>query len=375
MNLENSNLAYPQAGPSTLDAGRAHYPALDGLRGLAILLVVVYHNFGFINVFFFGWLGVDLFFVLSGFLITDILLKTVGKKGYLKNFYIRRVLRIFPLYYLCLILFLIVLPKTTIQLDVQYYVDHQIWLWTYLQNWIYTFQSPGQTNALNHLWSLAVEEQFYLLWPLAVLIIRKPGYLLLFISLVLVAVVGLRLLVWMNQISDLAYFNLYTFTRVDGLCIGCMIALLQRVKSNFLHQNRGLIVLCFAGLNFGFFFVNRRYQFSFPYLALAGYTTFAMMFGLLVNEAVTTQSKLINLLFNNPLLKFFGKISYGFYVFHWPVYLLLFPYLLPWMSKFISGALLQFLVSVVATIAAIVISWLSYQYYEKYFLKLKDKFV
>ncbi len=375
MNLENSNLAYPQAGPSTLDAGRAHYPALDGLRGLAILLVVVYHNFGFINVFFFGWLGVDLFFVLSGFLITDILLKTVGEKGYLKNFYIRRVLRIFPLYYLCLILFLIVLPKTTIQLDVQYYVDHQIWLWTYLQNWIYTFQSPGQTNALNHLWSLAVEEQFYLLWPLAVLIIRKPGYLLLFISLVLVAVVGLRLLVWMNQISDLAYFNLYTFTRVDGLCIGCMIALLQRVKSNFLHQNRGLIVLCFAGLNFGFFFVNRRYQFSFPYLALAGYTTFAMMFGLLVNEAVTRKSKLINLLFNNPLLKFFGKISYGFYVFHWPVYLLLFPYLLPWMSKFISGALLQFLVSVVATIAAIVISWLSYQYYEKYFLKLKDKFV
>ena len=375
MNLENSNLAYRQAGSSTLDAGRAHYPALDGLRGLAILLVVVYHNFGFINVFFFGWLGVDLFFVLSGFLITDILLKTVGEKGYLKNFYIRRVLRIFPLYYLSLILFLIVIPKTTIKLDVQYYVDHQIWLWTYLQNWIYTFQSPGQTNALNHLWSLAVEEQFYLLWPLAVLIIRKPGYLLLFISLVLVAVVGLRLLVWMNQISDLAYFNLYTFTRVDGLCIGCMIALLQRVKSIFLHQNRGLIVLCFAGLNFGFFFVNRRYQFSFPYLALAGYTTFAMMFGLLVNEAVTSQSKLINFLFNNSLLKFFGKISYGFYVFHWPVYLLLFPYLLPWMSKFANGAIVQFLVSVMATLAAIVISWLSYQYYEKYFLKLKDKFV
>lgn len=375
MNLENSNLAYLQAGQATLQADRVHYPALDGLRGLAILLVVVYHNFGFINVFFFGWLGVDLFFVLSGFLITDILLKTVGKKGYLKNFYIRRVLRIFPLYYLCLILFLIVLPQTTIQLDVQYYVDHQVWLWTYLQNWIYTFQSPGQTNALNHLWSLAVEEQFYLLWPLAVLIIRKPGYLLLFISLVLVAVLGLRLLVWINQISDLAYFNLYTFTRIDGLCIGCMIALLQRVKSNFLERNKAIIVLCFAGLNFGFFFVNRRYQFSFPYLAFAGYTTFAMMFGLLVNEAVTRQSKLINLLFNNPLLKFFGKISYGFYVFHWPVYLLLFPYLLPWISKLTNGTLVQFLVSVVATIAAIVISWLSYQYFEKYFLKLKDKFV
>ncbi len=368
MNIENPN-------PALSQAGRLHYPALDGLRGLAILLVVVYHNFGFINVFFFGWLGVDLFFVLSGFLITDILLKTVGKKGYLKNFYIRRVLRIFPLYYLCLILFLIVLPKTNLQLDVQYYIDHQVWLWTYLENWIYTFQSPGHTNALNHLWSLAVEEQFYLLWPLAILLIRKPRLLLIFISLVLVAVLGLRLLVWMNHISDLAYFNLYTFTRIDGICIGCMIALLQRVNSNFLQRNKAMIVLFFAGLNFGFFFVNRRYQFTFPYLALVGYTTFAMMFGLLVNEAVTRQTKLINLLFNIPLLKFFGKISYGFYVFHWPVYLLLSPYLSPSMSRFINGSLLQFLVSVIATLAAIAISWLSYQYYEKYFLKLKDKFV
>ena len=84
---------------------KPYYPALDGLRGLAILLVVVYHNFGFIDYFFFGLLGVDLFFVLSGFLITDILLRSLGQKNFLRSFYMRRVLRIFPLYYLTLVIF------------------------------------------------------------------------------------------------------------------------------------------------------------------------------------------------------------------------------------------------------------------------------
>jgi len=367
MNPENPNLAYRQAG-------RHHYPALDGLRGLAILLIVVYHNFGFINYFFFGWLGVDLFFVLSGFLITDILLKTLTNKNYLTNFYVRRILRIFPLYYLCLILFLIILPKLNLPFDVKYYTDNQVWLWTYLQNWLYIFKNPDQTNTLNHLWSLAVEEQFYLLWPLAILLIRKPVYLLAFISLLLVAVLGLRLWIWTNHIADLAYFNLYTFTRIDGICIGCMVALLQRININFLKKYTLAIVLFFAGINFTFYFINRRYHFSFPYLALVGYTTFAMMFGLLVNEAVTKGTKLVNFIFNIPVLKFFGRISYGFYIFHWPIYLLLGPYLFPWVSKHINGISSQFVVSVLATGVAIVVSWISYHYYERYFLKLKDRF-
>lgn len=368
MNPVNPNHANQQAG-------RQYYPALDGLRGLAILLVVVYHNFGFINIFFFGWLGVDLFFVLSGFLITDILLKTIHRKDYLKNFYIRRVLRIFPLYYLCLILFLLIIPRLNAEFSIKYYTDNQVWLWTYLQNWLYIFKNPGQTNTLNHLWSLAVEEQFYLLWPLVMLVIKKPGHLLLFISLLLVAVLGLRLWAWTNQVADLAYFNLYTFTRIDGICIGCMVALLLRINKDFLKKYAAAIVVFFAILNFAFFFINRSYNFTFPYLALAGYTTFAMMFGLLINEAVAGETKLINLLFNIPILKFFGKISYGFYIFHWPVYLLLSPYLFPWVSKFVNSASLQFTVSVIATLAAVVISWLSYQYFERYFLKLKDKFV
>jgi peptidoglycan/LPS O-acetylase OafA/YrhL len=87
------------------------------MRGLAILLVIFYHNFGFINYFFFGWLGVDLFFVLSGFLITNILIGTPTQPGFLKKFYIRRTLRIFPLYYLTLVIFFILVPIFKIHIE------------------------------------------------------------------------------------------------------------------------------------------------------------------------------------------------------------------------------------------------------------------
>lgn len=360
--------------PVPLQAGRQHYPALDGLRGLAILLVVVYHNFGFINYFFFGWLGVDLFFVLSGFLITDILLNSLGNKKYLKNFYIRRVLRIFPLYYLTLIIFLLILPRLHTNLKLEYYTDNQVWLWTYLQNWLYIFKSAGQTQTLHHLWSLAVEEQFYILWPLIILIIRRPKFLLLFISLLLIAVILLRLWIWNNHVAELSYFNLYTFSRIDGICIGCMIALIKRVNESFLKKYTPYIVFFFAGLNFIFFFINREYHFTFPYLALVGYTTFAMMFGLLLNEAISGETKLINILFNNQPLKFFGRISYGFYIFHWPVYLFLHPYLLSWISNHVTGLSVHFIVSIIATLIGVAISWISYRYFERYFERMKKKY-
>jgi peptidoglycan/LPS O-acetylase OafA/YrhL len=352
---------------------RNHHPALDGLRGAAILLVVVYHNFGFINYFSFGWLGVDLFFVLSGFLITDILLNTVGKPGYLKNFYLRRALRIFPLYFLCLLIFLFLLPALFPPPGVGYYQDNQFWLWTYLQNWLYIFK-PTDATPLHHLWSLAVEEQFYLVWPLIILVVRKTRILLLIICLILAAVIGLRLWAWMNHDANFAYYQLYTFSRIDGICIGCMVALLQRINKNFFDHFTAPVVLFFAVLNFTFFLINRQYRFSFPYLALAGYTTFAMLFGLLVNEAITRKTKIINLLFDNQLLRFFGKISYGFYVFHWPLYIILAPRLESWLTGKMGWHTMQFSISLSATLFALAISWLSYQYFEKYFLQLKKRF-
>lgn len=361
--------------PSMQPAGRQYFPALDGLRGLAILVIVIYHNFGFIEkYFFFGWLAVDLFFVLSGFLITDILLKELGSKNYLRNFYVRRLLRIFPLYYLSLVIFLIVLPQLNTPLRLDYYTDNQVWIWTYLQNWLYVFKNPTDTSSLNHLWSVAVEEQFYLFWPLVILLVKKPKHLLICIAFLLAAVFGLRLWAWMNHVSGFAYYNLYTFTRIDGICIGCTIALMQRINPGFLKKNTAFIVLSFAILNFAFFFVNRYYEFTFPYLALVGYTTFAMVLGLLVNQAVTRENKWINLFLDISFLKFFGRISYGFYLFHWPLYLWLSPYLSAWLEGFTSGWVTQFIASLISTAAAILLSILSFNFFEKYFLRLKHKF-
>lgn len=344
---------------------RSYYPALDGLRGLAILLVVIYHNFGFIDYFFFGWLGVDLFFVLSGFLITDILLKTRNDPYYLKNFYGRRILRIFPLYYLILIIFLIIMPALNPSfLKLDYYVNHQFWLWFYLQNWLYIFH-PSPTNFLDHLWSLAVEEQFYLIWPFVLLVIKKEKTLFIFMLALLLAVVSFRVIIWFYNVRQLAYFNLYTFTRIDGICIGSMLALLRQFNSEFLKKYTSVIVFALAGLNFLFYFINKEFGFTFPFKAMIGYTTFAVLFGILVNEVVDNKHKIVSAIFENRLLKFFGRISYGLYIFHWPVYLI-------FKGHFsISNNLIQ---SAIPTIIAIIISVISYEFFEKKFLSLKKNF-
>jgi peptidoglycan/LPS O-acetylase OafA/YrhL len=355
---------------------RSHYSALDGLRGLASLLVVIYHNFGFINhYFFFGWLGLDIFFVLSGFLITDILLSTVGNANYLRNFYARRILRVFPLYYVALLIFLLVLPNIkNIPLQLNYYVNHQAWLWFYLQNWLYVFYPSSSQSTLNHLWSLAVEEQFYLLWPLIIMALRKAKYILLFISLVLLLTIGLRYWAWVNHIENFAYYNLYTFTRIDGICVGCMVALLQRINPKFLVKNTAAIVSIFAGFNFLFYFFNRRYQFSFPYLAIIGYTTFAMLFGLLIYDMVNRQTKFFTSFFSVGILRFCGTVSYGCYIIHWPLYLATKHYLEQFAEQHIGCISPQFFASTIATLASYGIGYLSYRYFEMRFLKLKKYF-
>ncbi len=357
--------------------GRNHYPALDGLRGVAILLVVFLHNFDFMNYFFFGWLGVDLFFVLSGFLITDILLRTMDQPRFLRNFYIRRILRIFPLFYLTLIIFLILFPLIkSIQLDSSYYTKNQFWLWTYLQNWLFSFKAPTGDKTLLHTWSLAVEEQFYLIWPAVILMIRKPKILLWVLVFMLFAVGVARYLVWTWHVKDLAYSSLYTFTRVDGLVIGCMLALLLRVYPGFLKKYTTLIVLLMAAINFAFYFLNGQHAFTLPYLAFVGYTTIAILFGLLVHEAVQGKSRIIQLLLDNAPLKFFGKISYGLYVYHWPVYLLFFSWFKELFEQWRSGStrMAEIGSGITVTLIAVLISMLSYRFFEMPFLKLKQKF-
>jgi peptidoglycan/LPS O-acetylase OafA/YrhL len=299
----------------------------------------------------------------------------MGKPGFLQQFYMRRVLRIFPLYYLSLAIFLFILaPLTADRIEWKYYSDNQVFLWTYLQNWLYIFNEPGAAHIVNHYWSLAVEEQFYIFWPLVILWVKKPKHLLVFIIFLLIAVILFRFGLWIYQIENLAYYNLYTFTRIDGICIGCIVALLVHMNIHFIRNHTALIVLIFAAINFIFYFINSRYDFSFPYIGLVGYTTFAMMFGLLVYESVLRETKLINLLFGNPILKFLGRISYGFYIFHWPVYLVMKAYLLSYMQNNMSSFAAQLILAITATGLAIIISWISHRYFESYFLRRKEKY-
>lgn len=350
-----------------------YYPTLDGLRGLAIILVVTYHNFGFINFSVFGWLGVDLFFVLSGFLITNILLNSLGKKDYLKNFYVKRILRIFPLYYLSLAIFLFVTPVLFQNIHSDYFRQNQIYIWTYLQNWLYSFKPTNQT-LLHHYWSLAVEEQYYLVWPFVILLIKNKRVLLFITLLLLVSVNALRVIVWSMKADSLSYLTLYTFSRIDGLCIGSAISLLMSINKNFLSKYTAHIIASVAALNFLFYFINDEK--TFPYLAFIGYTTIAIVFGIFIYESVIGKTSIINIIFNNAILRLFGRISYGFYILHWPLYL----YLSPELNKFFSQmatlppSLIPFLSSVFATSVAFLISLLSFKYFESYFLRLKEKF-
>jgi len=354
-------------------SNRTHYPALDGLRGLAILLVVVYHNFQFIPPFDFGWLGVDLFFVLSGFLITDILLTTRNTRNYFKNFYARRILRIFPLYYLTLLLFLVIFPLIKeFPVNLSYYKHYQWWFWTYLQNWPLIFTYDGKSPVLVHYWSLAVEEQYYLVWPFFVVFIKNPKNLLLCCVIGLLIVISSRIYIW-NTVEFNPY-ALFLFTRIDGILIGSMLAIVYHINQDLLRKYSTILTLGLAMLNFTVYFLHQTL--NFPVWPMAGYASFSALFALLVYESIKRENKVINAVFTNSILRFFGKYSYGFYIFHWPVYVIFYPYVETMVrdNMGFTGFNLQVAVSLIVTIMGFAVSLISYHVYEKYWLKLKVHF-
>ena len=370
--------------PRTRHLGSGHLLPLDGLRGVAILAVMASHLFA-VNyagqplairalgqVFYYGWMGVDLFFVLSGFLITGILVDSRKGPGYFRNFYMRRVLRIFPLYYGVLFLLLLLTPALSIQW-------HGIFvpLLLYLQNFSsfnrYTF-NVGPWLTLNHLWSLAIEEQFYLLWPLLVFAARtRRRVLALALALSVCAALFRAALMfgWLNSYA--AHHNM--FARADSLLLGGALAMLYRGT----HWPRILQVAPWLFLTAAALVV---YTLTHPaqtpfdslyWIFCVRYTVTALAFcGLL---AWSLRPGPVSRFFSLRLLRWFGKYSYGLYVLHLIA--------LPTLSWFFRGRLLTLTgskaLSVAGTAAlvfalAALAAWLSFNLYEKRFLRLKHFF-
>ncbi|PJJ76593.1 peptidoglycan/LPS O-acetylase OafA/YrhL [Thermoflavifilum aggregans] len=354
----------------------AHIPALDGLRGMAILLVLLYHCFPFF-ITKLGWTGVDLFFVLSGFLITGILLDTKHEKGYYKNFIIRRILRIFPLYYLVLCVLFIFIPLFGLDQvrghQFGFYQNHQKWFWLYMQNWLYSLQGFPSNHALVHFWSLAVEEQFYIFWPFLIWLIPRrwiPATILILIAF------GILFRLRLGSLIGLGYTYPYlsTLSRMDALLIGGIIAYLIRFKKSFLVQHtKSFFLLSVLGTLISLFIIR-----SANFLNLSPvYTIIDILFGCLLIYSLHTETHVFSLLFRSPLLGFLGKYSYGIYVYHYLLYQMIgmhFFKISPVNGIPETNLMNKLTFGIAITGLSIGISWISYHVWEKPFLSLKKYF-
>ncbi|MDX2039963.1 MAG: acyltransferase [Acidobacteriota bacterium] len=296
---------------------RKHIPVLDGLRGIAILMVLWLHTFQsgapvsnsltrfLARTASLGQLGVDLFFVLSGFLITRILLSAKGSPDYFRNFYVRRVLRIFPLYYGFLLLYFVIVPSLNGQPIAP--ASSQLWFWSYLPNVAFTF--GYKVHGPVHFWSLAVEEHFYLLWPFFVHYLNLRH--LLWVMLVIVVLAIINRVVFL----DLGYATYYfTLTRLDSLIAGCVLAVweprfsLSRYRRGFVF---GALVL---GLLLPFMWINYGGQ-GLYLVQIVKLSFMPMFFACVVGLLVCARSdSWICRLVGCRFLTFTGKISYGLYV-------------------------------------------------------------
>jgi len=379
--------------PSASSSGRRrHLAPLDGLRGIAILLVVVLHGTDALSglrpvsetvlqVTNVGFTGVDLFFVLSGFLITGILLDAKGAPGYFRIFYARRVLRIFPLYYAYLALIFLLLPHLPVSLPARYAElrNHQVWYWAYLSNVLNAINAGWGIDGrvTGHFWSLAVEEQFYLVWPAIVFALSRAR--LRDACIVLIASAPfLRLAMRLADVNPVAVYVL-TPCRVDALAVGALIAVMLRSaegKELIRRLTLPVMVVSIAGLTMMGTWRHGFGQFD-GVVGTIGYSVWAAFYGSVLAAVLTVPPILTGLpkLLSARWLRFFGKYSYAMYVFHQPLAGLLqrsFPRLLVEnrVGSPVAGSLFVATLLGVSTLAALLSWWLL----ESRFIALKDRF-
>jgi peptidoglycan/LPS O-acetylase OafA/YrhL len=354
-------------------------PALDGIRGVAICWIVLHNATGiplapssrWLHVFSLlasrGWIGVQLFFALSGLLITAGLLDSRQTPHYFRNFYAKRALRILPLYYAVLLVLLVILPRFV---TVPYSLEHQAPLWLFTANW-----TQSLPYGFSHFWALAVEGQFYLVWPLVVWRLAPPRLL----ATCMWVAVGVLLLRFILVAYGVDSWTLYanTASRMDALALGgagaCVLripGLREAVRKRHANVAAAGLLVFLAGVPLTHVYDNTSWSgetVGYSLLALSS-AVFVLWVALLDGRAPLGVGRLLNW---SPL-RSCGKYSYAIYVLH-----NLFHQLVgkPWLiARF--GRLPPLPIALVYALAVFVISYFlaycSYHGLEKHFLRLKQ---
>ncbi len=366
----------------------AHVPILDGVRGLAILMVLIFHSvlvspLGSIHQAYNRissslWIGVDLFFVLSGFLITSILLKAKGSEGFFRIFYARRALRIFPLYYLFVAFSIFVVPQ------IEYFrpwgipnaIDDQWWYWLYGSNIFSAIQGKLPHPFLGPTWSLAIEEQFYLVWPVVVALFSLRWITVVSVGLIVLPAVLRPVLlaygVWPNSIY------VFTLTRIDPIATGAFIACLMQLKiPTAILRKAAYGVLSVSLLTMTFFVYEGLVNKKLTVMIHFGYTTVALLFGSFVVLCATSRPQgFFYHIMTHPFLLTAGKYSYGIYLFNRPMVPLIEKSIFNPKTFVLWGSHLpgQIFFTCLLISASFVLAFISWHLYERWFLALKKYF-
>lgn len=350
---------------------RIYFNGLNGIRAIAALIVVILHTGQYLDLFglkvseqykwFWHSYAVTLFFVLSGFLITYLLLEEKKQTGTvsLKEFYVRRILRIWPLYYLIIIITLLLcfflpslgLPKiSTVALSLYALLLANV-----------AFVVDDTINPLKPLWSIGVEEQFYAIWP--ILIMKSSN---IYRTLVVVVVIYLVVKAVCTIYGGISVLSLVTETRIDCMAIGGLGAVILREKKDLLPiiYSKMTQSICWGIFLFSTVFRPIHIKSSIDH------ELYSLLFMVIILNVSSNKASIVNL--EKPLFDFLGRISYGLYVYHMLVILVLKALIKPiglpdsWES--------YLLVYLSVTFITIFISYISYQFYELPFLKLKKRF-
>lgn len=314
----------------------------------------------------FGWMGVDIFFVLSGFLITSILDQQRGEEHYFRNFYMRRLLRLAPLYYFLFALMLVLTPRLHI-----HWQPLHLWMLFYGANFVLSFHPElAQIGPFQgfHLWSLSVEEQFYLIWPWMVGGRWSRRSLRWICIAGIIAAPLVRFALLHARVSPLwAYTSLPA--RMDSLLLGALLALIPRPSLRTAHLAGGAALLALGAVVWA---EHSAFFESWPMQGV-GYSALGVLAASALAMSLNPRA-VANRIFSTRVLRFYGKYSYGLYLWHY-LFLRQDKELGVWMERHLSSVRLAGLASfAVMLLGSTLVAVLSYRLIEQPFLRLKHAF-